>query len=91
MTWQQLRTADRPALQEYLESRGFAVYDSEDTESLREAAILDAKEVTEDAPRCWADRATRPEDLCPFCDGIGFVSNGPVDNDCPDCDGTGRI
>ena len=34
-------TATRAELQAYLEHRGFAVYETEDTEDLREAAQLD--------------------------------------------------
>jgi len=36
--------ATREQIQEYLEGRGFAVYDSEDTETLRKAALLDIEE-----------------------------------------------
>ena len=38
----EMRAATRDEIQAYLESRGFAVYDDESTETLREAAILDA-------------------------------------------------
>lgn len=36
----ELATATRAELQQYLEARGFAVYESEDVEDLRTAAIL---------------------------------------------------
>jgi hypothetical protein len=42
------RNASRAVIQVYLQSRGFAVYDSEDTEMLREAARLQAEEEAED-------------------------------------------
>ena len=41
MTSEQVETATRAELQEYLEARGFAVYESESTEDLREAARQD--------------------------------------------------
>lgn len=37
-------TATRAELQEYLERRGFAVYEHEDTDDLREATRLDMEE-----------------------------------------------
>jgi len=42
MNEEELATATRAELQEYLESWGFAVYESEDTEKLRVAAMLNA-------------------------------------------------
>ena len=43
---QDINQASRQELQEYLEGRGFAVYDHEDVETLREAARLDIDEVS---------------------------------------------
>jgi hypothetical protein len=39
-----INSRTRQQLQEYLECRGFAVYDHEDTEVLREAVQLDMEE-----------------------------------------------
>lgn len=39
-----VRRATRAELQAYLEARGFAVYEHEDTEDLRQAALLDIEE-----------------------------------------------
>jgi hypothetical protein len=41
VTSEEVGTATRAELQEYLEGRGFAVYESEHTEELREAAAQD--------------------------------------------------
>lgn len=49
-TSEELLTASRSEIQDYLEGRGFAVYDSEGTEQLRIAAVLDAKEVEAEEP-----------------------------------------
>lgn len=41
---ERLETASRDELQQYLESRGYGVYDHEDTEDLRKAAIDDVRQ-----------------------------------------------
>lgn len=43
LTREEVETATRAELQAYLESRGFAVYESESTEDLREAARQDVE------------------------------------------------
>lgn len=63
-------------LQQYLEGRGFAVYDSEDIEDLREAARLDMGQ---------------EKIICPICGGRGILDdNFGNEEDCPECDGEGE-
>jgi len=50
MTSKEVRTATRAELQEYLENRGFGVYEDEETEDLRTAAQLDINMVEEEEP-----------------------------------------
>ena len=88
------RNAARQELKDYLESRGFAVYEGESLEDLREAAVQDSRQLLDEQAEEERNRVVKLSDIggcLPIpewvemtwadCVDCSYVLHGPADED----------